>query len=116
MEQKTISITKAGVKTTLNARASILAAANPVNEVFDTRLLPYLVQKTVCERVIRRLIHDECVLLEVVPQQVFRGDGTDGPMWSVEELLKQYETNSSWVVDAKTQMSFICTGRKRLDR
>ncbi|CAB3410711.1 unnamed protein product [Caenorhabditis bovis] len=26
--------------------------------------------------------------LRVVPQQVFRGDGTDGPMWSVEELLK----------------------------
>ncbi|CAB3407332.1 unnamed protein product [Caenorhabditis bovis] len=92
----------------------------------------YLVQKTVCERVNRRLIHDERVLLEVeqgdestlcvhpdyavVPQQVFRGDGTDGPMWSVEELLKQYETNSSWVVDAKTRKSFICTGRKRLDR
>ncbi|KAI8903559.1 MCM2/3/5 family-domain-containing protein [Gorgonomyces haynaldii] len=38
MEQQTISVAKAGIITTLNARTSILACANPINSKFDTNL------------------------------------------------------------------------------
>lgn len=38
MEQQTVSVAKAGIITTLNARTSILAVANPIHSKFDPKL------------------------------------------------------------------------------
>lgn len=40
MEQQTVSIAKAGITTTLNARTTILAAANPAWGRYNTKKSP----------------------------------------------------------------------------
>lgn len=65
MEQQTISITKAGIQATLNARTSILAAANPIYGRYDvTKPLKHNI--TISPAIMSRfdlffIIIDECV-------------------------------------------------------
>lgn len=120
MEQQTISIAKAGIITTLNARTSILASANPINSRYDPNLpvtsnidlpppllsrfdLVYLILDKVDETVDRQLAsHITDMYLEDVPDSV-----------SANTLLP-VELLSAYIQYAKENMSPVIAEESKI--
>ncbi|KAI9091287.1 MCM2/3/5 family-domain-containing protein [Phlyctochytrium arcticum] len=98
MEQQTISIAKAGIQATLNARTSILAAANPIYGRYDRKLtLKQNIQMSppIMSRFdIFFVLLDECneitdwnIARHIVNFHQHQADGID-PDYTVEQLLR----------------------------
>ncbi|KAI9919268.1 hypothetical protein PsorP6_017572 [Peronosclerospora sorghi] len=105
MEQQTISITKAGIQATLNARTSILAAANPYNGRYDkSKTLKYNVN--ISAPILSRFdlffvildegddVRDEKIARHIVnlhmPDALQADDATQGTPTYSEDDLKRY--------------------------
>lgn len=121
MEQQTISIAKAGIITTLNARTSILASANPINSRYDPSLpvtanidlpppllsrfdLVYLILDKVDETIDRQLArHITDMYLEDVPDSV-----------SAHTILP-VETLSAYIQYAKEYCNPVITNESKTE-
>ncbi|KAJ3314566.1 MCM DNA helicase complex subunit mcm6 [Boothiomyces sp. JEL0838] len=96
MEQQTISITKAGIQATLNARTSILAAANPIHGRYDKKLSlkqniamsPPIMSRFDLFFVILDECHEQtdyCIAQHIINFHRFKEEGVE-PDFSTEQL------------------------------
>lgn len=67
MEQQTISISKAGIVTTLRARCSVVAAANPIRGRYDSSV-PFMANVDLTEAILSRF-DIVCVVRDVVDRE-----------------------------------------------
>lgn len=141
MEQQTVSIAKAGIIATLNARTAVLAAANPVNSRYDTSKtvvdnidlpptllsrfdLIYLVLDAPSADSDRRLAqHIVSLFFKNYDDPVAKeAEGTNGEAVAAneDELLDAPayaapEYGSSEMLDAKTLTEYIAYSREKVD-
>lgn len=123
MEQQTISIAKAGIITTLNARTSILASANPINSRYDPNLpvtsnidlpppllsrfdLVYLILDKIDESIDRHLArHITDMYLEDVPDSV--SNNAVLPVETLSTYIQYAKENINPVITAESKSELV---------
>jgi len=123
MEQQTISIAKAGIITTLNARTSILASANPINSRYDPNLpvtsnidlpppllsrfdLVYLILDKIDESIDRHLArHITDMYLEDVPDSV--SNSAVLPVETLSTYIQYAKENINPVITAESKSELV---------
>ena len=108
MEQQTISIAKAGITTTLNARTAVLAAANPLYGRYNKR-------KSISENV--DLPNSLLSRFDLLFLLLDNADNDKDLLLSkhvllVHKYLKNPETDSDKVLSANELKHYICLARK----
>jgi DNA replication licensing factor MCM4 len=123
MEQQTVSIAKAGIITTLNARTSILASANPIGSKYNPNLpvpqnidlpptllsrfdLVYLVLDRIDEQVDRRLArHLVGMYLEDTPENAAQHEVL--PIEFLTSYISYARTNCHPTISAPAQKALV---------
>lgn len=121
MEQQTISITKAGIQATLNARTSVLAAANPVYGRYD-RSKTLKANITISAAIMSRfdlffVILDECnpKIDEQIARHIVANHAVDGIQAAQQSAPFSREQLQKYIAYAKTlQPSFTADSRNEL--
>lgn len=108
MEQQSISISKAGIVTTLRARCSIIAAANPIGGKYNSTI-PLSQNVNLTEPILSRF-DILCVVRDVVNPELDERLAS----FVIDSHMRSHPTNSEDIVDDGDNMDDQLTRREKL--
>ena len=120
MEQQTISISKAGIVTTLRARCSVIAAANPIRGRYDSSV-PFMQNVDLTEALLSRF-DIVCVVRDVVDYEndarlakfVLLSHAKSHPLAQVEDEIESAQEKVEGRIDQVLLRKYLMYARKHV--